>query len=176
VPETCPTLYNGQSALEWSKLVAEHYVDFYAHTRRFRSCIFRLSTVYAPMTEGNSPNFVTHYADAINQGDAIRLPGGGSPRRDLLHVEDFSLACRAFIESALRHGLYNLGGGRENSLTLRELVKKMEQISGLQAVMDETEPPPAPAPMNYVTDLTKIRHELDWQPSLSLEEGLKTLF
>src|SRR5689334_6717268 len=60
VPETCPTLYSGQTALEWSKLIAERYVEYYAHTRNFRSCIFRLSTVYAPMTEGNTPNFATH--------------------------------------------------------------------------------------------------------------------
>src|SRR4028118_1340753 len=49
VPETCQTLYNGQSALEWSKLIAERYVEFYANQNNFRSCIFRLSTVYAPM-------------------------------------------------------------------------------------------------------------------------------
>ncbi len=48
VPETCQTLFSGQTALEWSKLIAEKYVEFYAHQNRFRSCIFRLSTVYAP--------------------------------------------------------------------------------------------------------------------------------
>jgi CDP-paratose 2-epimerase len=176
VPETCPTLYSGQSALEWSKLIAEHYVDFYAHTRRFRSCIFRLSTVYAPLSEGNTPNFVTHYADAINKGERLRLPGGGAPRRDILHVDDFSAACRAFIDSVIRHGLYNLGGGPENALTLRQLVTKMEEVSGLQAVVDEENSPPAPAPLNYVTDLSRITQELDWSPRISLEAGLKTLF
>jgi CDP-paratose 2-epimerase len=176
VPETCPTLYNGQTALEWSKLIAEHYVDFYAHQRNFRSCIFRLSTVYAPLSEGNTPNFVPYYASAINNGETLRLPADGKPRRDLLHVEDFSLACKAFIDSMLRHGLYNLGGGRENSLTLRELVEKMEAVSGLQAVIDAENPAPAPIPMNYVSDLTKIQYELDWKPSINLDNGLKSLF
>jgi len=60
VPETCQTYYAGQSALEWSKLIAERYVEYYANTRKFRSCIFRLSTVYAPLSEGNVPNFVGH--------------------------------------------------------------------------------------------------------------------
>src|ERR1044072_117164 len=83
VPETCPTVYSGQSALEWSKLIAERYVDFYAHQNDFRSCIFRLSTVYAPNSEGNTPNFVSHYVDAINKGERLRLPANGSPRRDL---------------------------------------------------------------------------------------------
>ena len=113
VSENCPTLYSGQSPLEWSKLIAERYVEYFAHSRRFRSCIFRLSTVYAPISDGNTPNFVTHYADAINRGEPIRLPGGGLPRRDLLHVDDLSSACQAFVDSGLKHGLYNLGGGRQ---------------------------------------------------------------
>src|SRR5262249_25782689 len=104
-------LYAGQSALEWSKLIAERYVEYYANRRNFRACIFRLSTIYATLTEDNKPNFVTHYADAINKGESIRLPGAGRPRRDLLHVDDFARACEAFIDSTIRNGLYNLGGG-----------------------------------------------------------------
>src|SRR5882757_1237127 len=42
VPETCPTDYHGQSPLEWSKLIAERYVEFFAEQRGFRSAIFRL--------------------------------------------------------------------------------------------------------------------------------------
>jgi nucleoside-diphosphate-sugar epimerase len=176
VPESCPTLYNGQSALEWSKLIAERYVEFYAHQNRFRACVFRLSTVYAPMSEGNTPNFVTHYADAFNKGETLRLPANGTPRRDVLHVDDFSRACEAFIDSVIRHGLYNVGGGRENALTLRELVKRLEVVSGYQTAIDEANPLPAPAPMNYVTDLNLIKQELDWKPQFSLDEGLRTLF
>jgi nucleoside-diphosphate-sugar epimerase len=176
VPETCPTLYSGQSALEWSKLVAEHYVDYYSHTRKFRSCIFRLSTVYAPMTLNNTPNFVTHYADAINKGEAIRLPGGGRPRRDILYVDDLSAACSAFVDSGLRHGTYNLGGGREFSLTLGELVTKLEDLSGLQAVVNVDQPLPDPTPLDYVSDLTLITRELGWKPAVSIEAGLSKLF
>ncbi len=176
VPETCLTIYSGQSALEWSKLIAERYVEFYAHQNNFRSCIFRASTIYAPNSEGNTPNFVTHYADALNFGERLRLPADGKPIRDLLHVEDFAKACEAFTDSVIRHGLYNLGGGRENAFSLRELVKKLEEVSGLQAVIDEENPTPAPTPMNYVSDLNLIRQELDWKPQVKLDEGLKTLF
>ncbi|MEO8072578.1 MAG: NAD(P)-dependent oxidoreductase [Acidobacteriota bacterium] len=175
VPETCQTLYSGQSALEWSKLIAEKYVDYYAHTKNFRSCIFRLSTIYAPMSEGNAPNFVSHYADEINKGENLRLPANGTPRRDLLAVEDFARACQAFIDSVIRHGLYNLGGGVKNALSLRELVAKMEEISGCQAVIDEENPLPAPVPINYVSDLKLITQELDWSPEISLYDGLKGL-
>jgi CDP-paratose 2-epimerase len=175
VSETCDTLYSGQTALEWSKLIAERYVEFFANQRGFRSCIFRLSTVYAQPSEGNIPNFVGSYAEAINKGEPIRLPGGGRPVRDLLHVDDLGRACNAFIDSVIRHGLYNIGGGRQNSLSLDDLIKKLEAVSGLQAVLSQ-EPLPDPVPMNYVSDLGKISQELGWEPSIGLDEGLKTLF
>lgn len=176
VDEQCPTLYSGQSPLEWSKLIAERYVEYYAHARKFRSCIFRLSSVYAPLSEGNTPNFVGHYANAINFGERLQVTGDGSARRDLLHVDDFSRACSAFCESIIRHGLYNLGGGAGHALTLREVVAKLEEVSGLQAVIDEENPLPAPVPMNYVSNLNLVSQELGWQPEIKLDDGLKTLF
>jgi CDP-paratose 2-epimerase len=176
VSENCQTLYSGQSPLEWSKLIAERYVEYYAHSRHFKSCIFRLSTVYAPPSDGNVPNFVGHYAAAINAGAPIALAAKGLPRRDIMHVEDLAAACRAFVDSELRHGLYNLGGGTRNSLSLRELVKKLEEVSGLEAVIDEDADVPQPIPMNYITDLTRVDQELGWRPQMKLEDGLKTLF
>jgi nucleoside-diphosphate-sugar epimerase len=175
VDEQCPTLYSGQSALEWSKLIAERYVEYYAHAKGFRSCIFRLSTIYAPASERNTPSFVGHYVDAINKGEPMRLPGGGEPRRDLLHVDDLSRACRAFADSIINHGLYNLGGGRQNACSLRELIAKIEEVSGLQAVIDEQNPLPQPVPLDYVSDLSLIMKELDWSPEMGLSDGLRTL-
>jgi len=176
VPEECQTLYSGQTAFEWSKLVAERYVEYYAHQNEFRACIFRLSTVYAPASEGNTPSFVGHFADAINKGRQIRLPGGGRPIRDVLHVDDLATACEAFADSAIRHGLYNLGGGRENAMTIRGLVERLEELTGLQAVIDEEHPLADPAPFNYVSALDRVKHELGWKPSVDLSSGLKTLF
>src|ERR671938_1485558 len=57
VSESCPTTYCGQSALEWSKLLGERYVDYYGEERNLRTCIFRLSTVYARPSEDNEPGF-----------------------------------------------------------------------------------------------------------------------
>ncbi|MEJ7848531.1 MAG: NAD(P)-dependent oxidoreductase [Pyrinomonadaceae bacterium] len=176
VPETCPTIYSGQTALEWSKLIAERYIEYYANQNGFRSCIFRLSTVYAPLSEGNSPNFVGYYTDAINKGERIRVPANRTPRRDLLHVDDFSAACRAFIDSVIRHGLYNLGGGRENALSMESLIAKLEEVSGLQAVIDNESMLHNPVPLNYISDINLVMQELDWKPEIGLDEGLKTLF
>lgn len=176
VTEDCQTIYAGQSALEWSKLIAERYVEYYAATLGFRSCIFRLSTIVAPRSEGNTPNFVGSYADAINQGERIRLPGAGKPRRDILHVDDLAAACKAFADSVIRNGLYNLGGGGSNAFSLRDLVAKLEDVSGLQALVDEDNPLPDPVPYNYVTSLEHIKHELDWKLSVDISDGLRSLF
>jgi nucleoside-diphosphate-sugar epimerase len=174
VPENCPTTFHGQSALEWSKLIAEKYVEFYARENNFRSCIFRLSTVYAPPSPENEPNFVSHYIESINLGEQIRLPADGEPVRDLLHVQDFARACREFVDSEVLQGLYNLGGGPENALSLRELLTKIEDISGAQAVIAD-EILPAPVPLNYVSDLTRIKQEIGWEPGIDLETGLRNL-
>jgi nucleoside-diphosphate-sugar epimerase len=175
VPETCSTEYQGHSALEWSKLVAERYVEYYAAQRNFRSCIFRLSNVYARPSEGNENGFVTHYVEAVKRGWPLRLPLEGKPVRDILHVDDFSRACRAFIDSAVTHGLYNLGGGRQNALSLREIVDTVAGIIQCNPVFDAGASSPAPVPLNYVTDLTRIREELKWDPQIGIEEGLKSL-
>ena len=117
-----------------------------------------------------------HYVNALNLGERLALPAKGLPRRDLLHVNDLATACTAFADSVIRHGLYNLGGGMRNTLTLRELIAKLEELSGLQAVIDEDAEGPAPVPMNYVTDLGLVTQELDWSPKIGLDEGLKMLF
>ena len=176
VPEDCPTIYSGQSALEWSKLIAEHYVDFYAHSNSFRSCIFRLSSVYAPRSEGNTPSFVGAFADSINNGENIRLPGGGRPVRDVMHVRDLSSACEAFADSAIRHGIYNIGGGPSNAFSLRDLIRKLEEASGLEALIDNANPLPDPFPMNYISDLSRADQELAWRPKVGTDEGLRSLF
>jgi nucleoside-diphosphate-sugar epimerase len=175
VPETCVTDYSNHSALEWSKLVAEKYVEYYAAQRDFRSCIFRLSTVYARPSEGNDSGFVTHYVESVKRGWTIRLPLEGKPVRDLLHVDDFSRACRAFIDSPVTHGLYNLGGGHENALSLREIIDKVGQMIECAPVIDESNPLPAPVPLNYVSDLARIQTELGWRPEIGIEEGLRSL-
>lgn len=176
VPESCPTYYGGQSAYEWSKLIAERYVEYYAAERNFRSCIFRSSTIYAPPSEGNTPNFVGHYVDAINKGEPLRLPENRSSRRDLLYVDDFSKACAAFSESIIRHGLYNLGGGHVNAVSLENLVVQMEEASGFQAVIDAENHLSATIPLNYVTDINLVSQELGWEPKIGLSDGLKMLF
>lgn len=175
VPETCSTEYCGQSALEWSKLIGERYVDYYARRRNLRACIFRMSTVYARTTEGNEPGFVAYYVESVKRRWPIKLPAEGRPVRDLLHVDDFSRVCRAFINSTIPFGLYNLGGGQKNSASLIQIVETVGKMIQIEPNIVRDANLPKPVPMNYVSDLNKIREEFDWEPAIGIKEGLESL-
>jgi len=175
VPETCATDYSGQTALEWSKFIGERYVEYYARERGVRLCIFRMSNVYARPSPGNESGFVTHYVESVKRGWPIRLPLRGEAVRDILHVDDFSRACRAFIDSPHVYGLYNLGGGKENSARLLDIVATVGRMIELEPNIVNDETLPHPVPVNYVSDLSRIREQLGWQPQIGIEEGLRSL-
>jgi len=175
VPETCPTDYCDQTALEWSKFVGERFVEYYARQRNLRACIFRMSTVYGRPSDGNESGFVTHYVESVKRGWPISLPLEGRPVRDILHVDDFSRACKAFIDSSRSYGLYNLGGGKANSAPLGELIDIVAKLIQCDAVIDSETKLPPPVPLNYVSDLARIRGELGWVPEINIEDGLRSL-
>jgi nucleoside-diphosphate-sugar epimerase len=134
-----------------------------------------LSTIYARPSDGNENGFVTHYVESVKRGWPIRLPLGGHPIRDILHVDDFARACKAFIDSSFSHGLYNLGGGKENAATLLELVNTVGRMIALEPNIVNDDSLPNPVPVNYVSDLTRIRGQLGWHPEIGIEEGLRSL-
>src|SRR5829696_3668614 len=108
VPEDCLVEENAASAFALSKLIGERYVVYYARQRGVRACIFRMSAVFGRPTEGNENGFVTHYVESVKHRWPIRLAEGADPVRDILHVDDFSRACRSFIKSSREFGLYNI--------------------------------------------------------------------
>jgi nucleoside-diphosphate-sugar epimerase len=150
VNENTSTEYCGQTAFEWSKLIGEHYVQYYARQNEFRACIFRMSTVFARPSEGNDFGFVTHY------------------------VDDFSRACRTFMNREVPFGIYNLGGGRLNAVSLRGIIDKVSKMIEIEPVIEEDPRIPTPS-LRYVSDLTKINNELDWRPQIGVNDGLRVI-
>lgn len=174
VPESCSTRYVNQSSFEWSKLLGERMVEYYAHQRNFRYCILRMSAVYARETSGNDNGFVTHYVESVKHRWPIRLPEG-EPVRDILFVDDFSRACQRFIDSSRVSGLYNLGGGPTNAESLREIIQTVGRLIEIDPTIEVDPRIPLPVPLNYVSDLTRIKDELGWEPTVGIEEGLRNL-
>ncbi|HVF23499.1 MAG TPA: NAD(P)-dependent oxidoreductase [Pyrinomonadaceae bacterium] len=174
VKEDTSTEYCGQTAFEWSKLIGEQYVQYYARQNEFRACIFRLSTVFARPSEGNDFGFVTHYVESIKNRQPIRLPVGLDPIRDILYVDDFSRACRTFINRELPFGIYNLGGGRLNAVSLRGIIDKVSKMIEIEPMIEEDPRIPVPS-LRYVSDLTKINNQLDWRPQIGVDAGLRAI-
>jgi nucleoside-diphosphate-sugar epimerase len=131
--------------------------------------------VYARPSEGNASGFVTHYVESVKRGQPIRLPLGGQPVRDIVHVDDFSKACRAFLDSSHVYGLYNLGGGKENASTLLDIVTRVGRMIQLEPKLGSSDGLPHPVPVNYVSDLSRIREQLGWRPEIGIEAGLRSL-
>ncbi|HEU5460495.1 MAG TPA: NAD(P)-dependent oxidoreductase [Pyrinomonadaceae bacterium] len=176
VDEATSTDYCGQSAFEWSKLIGERYVEYYSRKQEIRACIFRLSTVFARPSEENPPGIITHYVESIKYRRPIRLPAGVDPVRDVLEVDDFARACRDFIHSKkVDFGLYNLGGGRRNAVSMRDLIKKIGGMIEIEPVIQEDPALPSPVPLRYVSDITRVGEELGWRPQIGIEAGLRVI-
>lgn len=174
VGEDTSTEYCGQTAFEWSKLIGEQYVEYYSRQNEFRACIFRMSTVFARPSEGNDFGFVTHYVESIKHRQPIRLPVGVDPVRDILYVDDFSRACRSFMHRDFPFGIYNLGGGRLNAVSLRGIIERVSKLIEIEPVIEEDPRIPAPS-LRYVSDLTRINDELDWRPQIGVDDGLRVI-
>jgi nucleoside-diphosphate-sugar epimerase len=175
VNESTSTEYAGQSAFEWSKLLGERYVEYYARQRDIRACIFRLSTVFGRPSEGNEFGVVTHYVESVKNRAPIRLPAAGDPVRDILYVDDFSRACKKFFRSDKKFGLYNLGGGRRNTTSLRQLIRQIGEMISIQPVIEEDRAIPLPVPMRYASDIGRAEDELGWRPQVGIEDGLQLI-
>ena len=95
VDENTSTDYCGQSAFEWSKLIGERYVEYYA---RQTECSCLLSFGFRPSLRGlrmeTIPALSRIMWNRSNDHLPIRLPAGVDPVRDILYVDDFSRACR----------------------------------------------------------------------------------
>lgn len=175
VDENTSTDYCGQTGFEWSKLIGERYVEYYARERGIRAAIFRLSTIFARPSD-NVPGLVTHYVESVKHRRPIRLPAEVDPVRDILYVDDFSRACRSFAGSKkVDFGVYNIGGGRINAVSLRDMVRRIGAMIEIEPVIQEDPALPVPVPLRYVSNITRAKNELDWRPQISIDDGLRVI-
>jgi CDP-paratose 2-epimerase len=101
----------------------------------------------------------------------IVIYGDGEQVRDMLYVEDAVRAYDAFVCSDVDHGIWNLGGGIENTLTLHEHLDYLEKITGLRSPVTYQDWRPLDQKC-YISDITKVKSDLKWNPLLSPKEGL----
>ena len=156
-----------------SKAVSEVCIQHYSNQLKFRHGIFRLSTTYAPPTNGS--NFVNHFVKCIQEGKKISLVAEGKQTRDFLYVTDLCRAFEQFIDKKdVASDIWNIGGGKYHSTTILGLVKIIEYVVGKKAKISYSKEKPT-GQIDYVTNLDRILLELHWLPSTCLPEGIRRI-
>ncbi|AWZ20392.1 dTDP-glucose 4,6-dehydratase [Roseovarius sp. TM1035] len=172
------TPYDPRSPYSASKAASDHLVRAWHETYGLPILITNCSNNYGPFhfPEKLIPVIILNAL----AGKPLPIYGDGSNVRDWLYVEDHAEALLTVLERGVPGRSYNIGG--ENELSNLDLVRK------LCAVLDELAPRDDglsyAAQISFVTDRpghdaryaidpTRIRGELGWRPSVTVDEGVR---
>ena len=151
-----------------SKKAAEVMAYTYHHLFDIDVSILRYFTVFGP--SGRPDMSVFRFVKWIDQGEPIELFGDGSQSRDFTYVDDIASGTIAALRP-LGYEIVNLGGGKK-PVSINEVIGELETLFGKKAVIKNR--PVHQADMTSTwADISKAKRLLDWQPSVSLSDGLK---
>ena len=110
--------------------------------------------------------------DQPAQAPSVILWGSGSPRRELLHVDDLADACVFLMNHYNESDIINIGWGKDQ--TILELAQMVADAVGYQGKIqwDSTKPDGTPQKLLDISRLTK----LGWQPGITLQEGIREVY
>lgn len=161
-----------------SKISSEQYVQHFSHEGLDTTC-FRMFSVYGPgqsitnMKQGMVSIFLAY----LLKGEPIWVKGSGDRFRDFIFIDDVVNAWCSSLDCSRTFGkIYNLATGKKT--LVRELVEKEIRIFGSE---------PATYPVKYeghtpadqfglFADISRIREDLAWKPTVSIDAGLKQMF
>ena len=163
------TPYDPSSPYSASKAASDHFVRAYHRTHELPITISNCTNNYGPFhhPEKLIPLAITN----MLEGKKVPIYGKGNQVRDWLHVSDH---CRA-IDLILHEGkigeTYGVGGNNQPSNL--EIVQKLITLLGKKE-KDVTEyvTDRKGHDFRYDIDYSKIKNELGWEPSVTLDEGL----
>lgn len=95
--------------------------------------------------------------------------GTGTPRRELLHVDDLADACLLLMRTPDPPEITNIGTGED--VTIRELAETIARITGFEGSIEFDASQPDGTPRKLL-DVHRI-HSLGWTHQIPLEEGLR---
>lgn len=171
------TPYDPRSPYSASKASSDHLVRAWHETYGLPVVLTNCSNNYGPFhfPEKLVPVIILNAL----AGKALPIYGDGSNIRDWLFVEDHADALLLVVEKGALGRSYNIGG--ENEKTNLELVRTLCAILDAKRPKAEgsyadqityvTDRPGHDA--RYAIDPSRIRAELGWSPSVTVEEGLE---
>lgn len=172
------TPYAPNSPYAASKAASDHLVRSYFHTYGFPAIVTNCSNNYGSYQypEKLIPLIVSN---AIND-KPLPVYGDGKQIRDWLYVQDHCEALFAVLQRGIPGDSYNIGGSNQPT--------NLEVIKMICRIMDEYLPESKSVPhesliefikdrpghdRRYAMDISKIKQKLGWEPTESLESGLR---
>ena len=152
-----------------SKKAAEVMVHTYHHLFGLDATIVRFFTVYGPA--GRPDMVMFRFAQWVAEGKTVQVTGDGSQMRGFTNLEDIADGVILSLKP-LGYEIINLGG--HETITITELLEKIEQRIGKKARVEYIPRHPADVEANWA-DVTKARTMLGWQPKVGLDEGITGL-
>jgi CDP-paratose 2-epimerase len=172
VYECCPIDQSTHSIFGASKLAADIMVQEYAKTYGLKTVCFRCGCLTGKQHAGvELHGFLSYMAKVARRKGVYKIYGyKGKQVRDNLHAFDVVKAIEAFYENPRPGEVYNLGGGRANSISVIEAA----EYFGVQTeYVDEAR---LGDHICYISDLTKFQnHYPQWKVTRSLDSILKEL-
>lgn len=170
---------NPHSTYGWAKILGEVASDAYNTDTDIDTGAVRIFNCYGPR-ESLDPDSshvipsLCRKAIEAKDGDSIELFGDGTQERGFIYVSDLIDGMIQAIEKKTDGEPINLGNGDE-VVSINELAEKIIDISGKDLTIKHDLSKPTGTD-RYAIDDTKMKDELDWEPSVSLEEGLRNVY
>ncbi len=177
IPETFSTDLCEHTPYGASKFSGDVYVQDYALRNEIDAAVFRMSCIYGTRQFGvEDQGWVAWFTIATLLGKPITIYGDGKQVRDMLYVTDLVAAFDAFVKKRdkLHHGVYNMGGGVENTLSLFELLEYLEEATDKRSEISYDDWRPSDQKV-YISDISKAKKELRWKPKINSKQGVKKL-
>lgn len=175
VNENMLTDLTGHTPYGVSKLVGDLYTQEYAHIYGMKTAIFRMSCIYGIRQFGfEDQGWVAWFIIANLLNKPITIYGNGKQVRDLLYVTDLVRAFEKFINSGIKHEVFNIGGGPENTASLLEFLNEIEKLTGKKTKLSFSHWRPSDQKV-YISDISKVKEQLSWKPRIGPREGIEKL-
>jgi nucleoside-diphosphate-sugar epimerase len=149
-----------------SKQRAERRAGLLATRLGVELVVLRLFTVYGPRQRPDMA--FARFAQAALAGEEMPLLGGGQAR-DFTYVGDAARAAVLALERGRAGATYNVSGGR--SVPLAEAFGLLAAALGREAKL-VPQPADGREPASTAADLSRARHELDYEPLTPIESGI----
>ena len=134
--------------------------------------------VYGPGMQESDYRILPNFASRIKAGEPLHVYGAGLQTRTFCYITDAIVGFMRALVRGVPGEAYNIGNP-EPELSMVQLVQEIEQVLGrkidyrLVAYPDSY---PADEPQRRCPDIRKARIQLGYDPTVSLQEGLKRFF